>query len=172
MNRRQIFIIIDCVLIAIAGLSVYYLATAEYVEPLEIAEVRRQLEHPADASEDPEPLDLSESHPRLNDVRFFDTLIKLTPTPTRTPRPTPTPFPIKDMLYPWRIVSMSENSVTIFDQQTKEEFDMTVGGTNRNTKLNQQSMDVQLISVDIDSDPLKATFRNTRGDTYTIKMQF
>lgn len=172
MNRRQIFIIVYSVLIAIAGLSVYYLATAEYVEPSEIAKVRRQLKDPPDTSDVPDPPDPGQFLDGLNEVRFFDTLIKLTPTPTRTPRPTPTPFPIKDMLYPWRIISMSENSVTIFDQQSKEEFDLTVGGTNRNAKLNQQSMDVQLINVDIDADPLKATFRNTRGDTYTIKMQF
>ncbi len=171
MNRKQLFVLVNSVLIAIAGFSVYYLATAEYVEPREIAEARRQLEPSSTQDEISEPHDPGQSL-RLNDVRFFDTLIELTPTPTRTPRATPTPFPIKDMLYPWRIISMSENSVTIFDQQSKEEFDMTVGGTNRNAKLNQQSMDVQLISVNIDADPLEATFRNTRGDTYTIKMQF
>jgi hypothetical protein len=175
---------LNAILILICVGCVWYLATAHYVEPVEIAQapavVKPAGAKPAGAKPTTKPnrkkpgAPVSETSlqaqpdvpvsipktgpmdPKLTKNPFFP-LYTPTPTPTPTPAPTPPPADLDTAVYSWQVRELGENKVTFEDTRTPgETFELTVGGPGRKAMDSaQRSLEVKLLSVDLGS--LKAT---------------
>ena len=157
MNQRRVFALINTALILIGAMMIYYLATAEEGKPREIDLAFTALELLETADGDGAPAqsapDPSEAWKSLGEANFARVLFTMTPTPTPTPRKTPTPLTLTQMLAPWKIRSLSGNSVTIFDEKTKEGFELILNGEARSVELSGQTMNVKLCGINLAANP-------------------
>lgn len=157
----KILAIVNLLLIIASGSCIYYLATANYVKPAELAEAKRFIDdpgrtvpvtdtshHPIVTAPVPQDTPAPKDYPNLarNVFQPF-----FTPTPTPTPPPTATPEPpdLNTATFSWQIRALDEGKATFEDPRTNDVFDMTVGGPPHVAKDGKdREVQVQLISVD------------------------
>ncbi len=173
MNQRRAFVTINVVLTATCLALVYYLASSSSGPPPELAKAERMvalIPEPAESGGTP-------TEHRLNpiqfttpkDYRFMNALYALSPTPTPTAKPTATPIPISGVTASWVITAMEETSVSITDQRTNEEFEMSLNGGGKAVEFQGQTLTIKLCAIDLESDPPQAKFC---AGAQTVSKQF
>lgn len=157
--RNRILNITNILLILACGGCLYYLSTAEYRPPSEIARSQRLLSGAGRGAADTEtiyrpgpapPVNMTRNYSMLN-RRIMVPIVTPTPTPTPTPPPPPPPPNLFEAVYAWNIVSIiDENTVEFFDDRTKENFTLTIGGPTREGEdKKKDKVDVRLVAVDM-----------------------
>lgn len=124
---ERILNIVNAVLVLVCAWFIFYLATAKYTEPKDIAQARKIL----DETDTRVAVAVTRTVSRdvtLN-ASMFDPIYTPTPTPTPTPSPTPAPPNLREAVYAWTIMQMkpAENMVIFRDDRTKTPIKLTIG---------------------------------------------
>lgn len=166
MNRRRMLMASYALFGVLIVFFIVYLFNSSYEQPPEtseaylrelVANVAQQPDQPENGGPDPvAAAPDSEWVAELSDA--MEPVYTPTPTPTPTPAPTPKRFTLAEMTYGWRIVSIAPNSVTVYDDRTKQEFDLTMGGEAFTAEMQGQQMEIRLCGVNIEATPPTADF--------------
>lgn len=124
---ERILNLINAVLVLACAWFIFYLSTAKYTEPEDIAQAREIL------NETETRVAIAVTKPVGRNVtlnaNMFNPIYTPTPTPTPTPSPTPPPPNLADAVYAWSIVQMkpSQNLVVFQDDRTKTLIRLKIG---------------------------------------------
>lgn len=158
----RILNIVNGILVLACLACIYYLVTAKYEKPSELAEATDLLVE--DTSFKPIVDETLTGRPALPAYAYLNKEIMqplFTPTPTPTPPPPPPPSPpnLGMATESWQISSIiDENTVEFTDAQTQESFTMTLNGPARIGK-DKENRDVPVTVSKIDMNELKVTLK-------------
>lgn len=168
MSQKRAFILANLALVVASGGFAYYLATAKYSKPKEIADAEIALEEIEDITTNPPTPEAQQTPVGDGSLPFMRPLMTLTPQPTETPRPSPTPVPLKLVIQTWTLTSLDETVVDITDSKNGDSFTINLGQAHQVT-LPEAGISVAVTLCKVDLENGTATFcANGQEETKTF----